>query len=221
MDMRNEMFNKLMVLPNGYYDLNSTGNTISKFTFDVEQLAQAATTAITIMIKDFLMVVSLIGYMFYLNPILASAFLIVGPIIVLLISTVAKRFRKISKRIQHSMGMITHVLEEAVQAQRVVKIFGGQKYETDRFHDSNNRNRQQNVKMIATGSLSTSVIQLIVSVALAGIIYVAIQESLKESISAGAFMSFMAAMMMLFAPLKHLTSINSIIQRMRGHGNAG
>lgn len=213
MDMRNEMFNKLMVLPNNYYDLNSTGTTISRFTFDVEQLAQASTNAITILIKDVLMIISLIAYMFYINSVLASVFLVVGPLIAFMIALVAKRFRQISKRIQQSMGKITHVLEEAVQGQRVVKIFGGQDYEMNRFGGIINKNRQQNIKMIATSSLSTSIIQLIVSVALAVIIYAAIQESLKDNITTGAFVSFMTAMMMLFAPMKHLTSINSIIQR--------
>lgn len=213
MDMRNEMFNKLMLLPNGYYDTNSTGNTISKFSFDVEQLAQASTTAITIFIRDILMIVSLVAYMFYINPLLAAVFLILGPIIALLISLVAKRFRTISKRIQQSMGKITHVLEESVHGQRVVKIFGGQQYEIDRFHESNNKNRQQNIKLIGTQSLSTSIIQLIVSVALAGIIYAAIQESLKNNISPGEFIAFISAMLMLFAPLKRLTNINAIVQR--------
>ena len=213
MDMRTEMFDKLMRLPNSYFDFNSTGNTISKFTFDAEQLAQASTTAITILIKDVLMVISLIGYMFFISPVLAGVFLIVGPVIVFLIAFVAKRFRTISKRIQQSMGKITHVLEEAVQGQRVVKIFGGQRYEIDRFNDTSNRNRQQNIKLIATSSLSTSIIQFIVSLALAGIIYAAIQQGMQSNISTGSFVSFMAAMLMLFAPLKHLTGINSVIQR--------
>jgi len=95
----------------------------------------------------------------------------------------------------------------------VVKIFGGQGYEIDRFNGINNKNRQQNIKMIATSSLSTSIIQLIVSVALAGIIYSATQQSLKNNITTGEFVAFMTSMMMLFAPIKHLTSINSIIQR--------
>jgi subfamily B ATP-binding cassette protein MsbA len=111
------------------------------------------------------------------------------------------------------MGKITHVLEESVQGQRVVKIFGGQGYEIQRFRDINNKNRQQNIKMIATSSMSTSIIQLIVSVALAGIIFSATQQSLKNNITTGEFVAFMTAMMMLFVPIKHLTSINSVIQR--------
>lgn len=211
--MRDDMFEKLMLLPNHYYDKNSTGNTISKFTFDVEQLAEASTTAITIIIRDVLMIVSLVGYMFYVSPTLAVVFIVLGPVIAYLISLVSKRFRKISKRIQSSMGVITHVLEESIQAQRVVKIFGGQKYETDRFHGNNHHNRQQNMKLKATTSVSTSIIQIIVAFALSGIIYAATLEGLRSNIDAGEFMSFMAAMMMLFAPLKRLTNINAIMQK--------
>ena len=213
MELRDQMFSRLMLLPSDFYDQNSTGNTIAKFTFDVEQLAQAATTSITIMIRDVLMIVSLIGWMFYLNAKLASVFLILGPLIAFLISLVSKRFRKISKRIQGSMGQLTHVLEEAAQAQRVVKIFGGQDYEKDRFHEGNQGNRKQQVKLFATTSISTSIIQIIVAFALAGIIYAATQEGLKNNIDAGAFMSFMTAMMMLFAPLKRLTNVTSILQK--------
>lgn len=211
--LRTQMFGRLLVLPNAYYDNTSTGETIARFTYDVEQLATASTTAITILIKDFLMVVSLIAWMFYISPKLAAIFLVLGPIIALLIGMVSKRFRVISKRIQRSMGTISHVLEESVQAQRVVKIYGGQDYELQRFGDNNRRNRQQNLKLIVTTSLSTSTLQMIVAMALAGIIYMAISEGLNSNLSAGTFMAFMTAMMMLFAPIKRLTNVNAIVQK--------
>lgn len=211
--LRAQMFHRLLVLPNPYYDNTSTGETISRFTFDVEQLATASTTAVTILIKDVLMVVSLIGWMFYVSPKLAVIFLVLGPVIALLIGLVSKRFRVISKRIQGSMGTITHVLEESVQAQRVVKIFGGQQYEMQRFNENNKRNRQQNLKLIVSTSLSTSTLQMIVAIALAGIIYMAIKEGINSQLSAGTFMAFMTAMMMLFAPIKRLTNVNAIIQK--------
>lgn len=211
--LRSQMFDRLLLLPNQYYDNTSTGETISRFTFDVEQLANAATTAVTILIKDFLMVAGLIAYMFYKSPKLAVVFLIIGPIIALLIALISRRFRMISKRIQSSMGTITHVLEESVQAQRVVKIFGGHNYELTRFDDNNNKNRQQNLKLIVASALSTSILQLIVAVALAVIVYIAIQEGVKGQISPGVFTGFMAAMMMLFAPIKRLTNVNAIIQK--------
>ncbi len=211
--MRNQMFQRLILLPNKYYDNTSSGETISRFTFDVEQLANASTTAVTILVKDTLMVLSLIGYMFYESPKLAIIFLVIGPVMAALIVMISKRFRVISKRIQNSMGTITHVLEESVQAQRVVKIYGGQEYEKKRFNENNNKNRQQNLKLIVSTSLSTSILQMIVAIALAGIIYMAIEEGINSDMTAGTFMTFITAMMMLFAPMKRLTNINAIIQR--------
>lgn len=211
--LRAQMFERLILLPNQYYDNTSTGETISRFTYDVEQLATASTTAVTILIKDTLMLVSLIGWMFYLSPLLAAVFIVLGPFMALIVTMVSKRFRAISKRIQKSMGSLTHVLEESVQGQRVVKIYGGQTYELDRFNKSNKHNRQQNMKLMVSTSLSTSILQVIVAFALAGIIYVAIQEGLKDNLTAGTFTAYITAATMLFAPLKRLTNINAVIQK--------
>lgn len=211
--IRQQMFQKLLLLPNAYYDNTSTGETISRFTFDVEQLATAATTAVTIVIKDSLIIISLLAWMFYISPKLSVIFLLLAPILAITVLMISKRFRAISKRIQRSMGSITHVLEEAVQAQRVVKIFGGQHYELDRFNKNNNSNRQQNLKLTVSSSLSTSILQMIVGVALAGIIFMAIQEGVNSQLSAGTFIAFMTAMMMLFAPMKRLTNVNAIVQK--------
>ncbi|RDH83979.1 MAG: lipid A export permease/ATP-binding protein MsbA [endosymbiont of Galathealinum brachiosum] len=211
--LRAQMFERLIMLPNNYYDNTSTGETISRFIYDVEQLATASTTAVTILIKDSLMLVSLIGWMFYLSPMLAGVFLVLAPVMALIVTIVSRRFRDISKRIQSSMGTISHVLEESVQGQRVVKIFGGQKYELDRFYKNNNHNRQQNMKLMVSTSLSTAILQIIVAFALAGIIYVAIQEGLKDNLTAGTFTAYITAATMLFAPLKRLTNINAVIQK--------
>jgi ATP-binding cassette, subfamily B, bacterial MsbA len=211
--LREEMFQKMLQLPNNYYDMNSTGTTISKFTYNVEQVTQAATSAVTVLIRDALMVISLIGWMLYLSPMLASLFLLIGPVIALLVGSVSKRFRKISQRIQQSMGKVSHVVEESIQAQRVVKIFGGQDYETARFHDINKTNLQQQMKLAATTAVSTPIIQVFVAFALAGIIHMATLPSMQDTITVGTFMSFMAAMMMMFAPIKNLTGVNAVIQR--------
>lgn len=211
--LRAQMFERLILLPNNYYDNTSTGETISRFIYDVEQLATASTTAVTILIKDSLMLISLIGWMLYLSPMLAGVFLVLGPIMALIVMLVSRRFRVISKRIQSSMGTISHVLEESVQGQRVVKIFGGQKYELNRFYKNNDHNRHQNMKLMVSTSLSTAILQIIVAFALAGIIYVAIQEGLKDNLTAGTFTAYITAATMLFAPLKRLTNINAVIQK--------
>lgn len=211
--LRAQMFKKLILLPNNYYDNTSTGETISRFVYDVEQLAIASTTAVTILIKDSIMLVSLIAWMLYLSPMLAAVFLILAPFMAIIVTVVSRRFRTISKRIQSSMGTISHVLEESVQGQRVVKIFGGQDYELNRFYKTNTHNRHQNMKLMVSTSLSTAILQIIVAFALTGIIYVAIQESFKNSLTAGTFTAYITAATMLFAPLKRLTNINGILQK--------
>jgi subfamily B ATP-binding cassette protein MsbA len=211
--LREEMFAKIMRLPTRYYDQSSTGNTIAKFTYNIEQVTQAAVNSITIVVRDSVMVISLIAFMFYLSPMLASVFLFIGPVIALIVGAVSKRFRRISKHIQSSMGKVTHVVEESIQAHRVVKIFGGQDYESARFRDVNENNMQQQLKLAKVTSTSSPVILTIVAFALSGIVYLAIQESIRGEITVGTFMSFMAAMMMLFAPMKHLTTVNAMVQR--------
>ena len=211
--LRQQMFDRLIQMPNRYFDNTSTGETISRFTYDVEQLATAATTAVTILIKDTLMIIALLGWMLYLSPVLGAVFLVLGPFMALIVTLVSRRFRAISKRIQKSMGSITHVLEESVQGQRVVKIYGGEKYEQERFEENNNRNRQQHLKLMVSTSLSTSILQIIVALALAGIIHVAIQEGLRNSLTAGTFVAYITAATMLFAPLKRLTNINAVVQK--------
>ena len=172
LDLRNRMFTTLLQLPKAYYDTSTTGEIISKFLFDIEQVATAATRAVTILVKDTFTVLGLVGWMFYLDPILAAMFFIISPIIIVMIAFVSKRFRIISKRIQTTMGGVSRVLEEAVKANIVVKIFGGQNYELEQFKKVNNHNRQQNMKMVAANAMSTPVTQLLVAVAMGGVIYV-------------------------------------------------
>ena len=128
-ELRSEMFSRLLTLPKSYYDLATTGELISKFSFDVEQVAQATTKAITVIIRDTLTVIALVGWMFYLNAKLALVFVTVAPLVAFLIIAVSKRFRKISRNIQLSMGDVSRVIEESIKGQLVVKIFGGRVYE--------------------------------------------------------------------------------------------
>lgn len=212
-ELRREMFSHILRLPTSYYDARSSGQLISKFTYDVEQVAEASTNAITIVIRDVLTVIFLLAYMFYTSWQLSLVFLLLGPVIVVLVSIVNKRFRLISTRIQASMGNVTQVSEEAIEGHRVIKTFGGQAYESTHFEEVNEGNRRQFMKMIATSVVSVQVIQIISACALAGIIYLATLEPMLEKITVGIFMSFLAAMMMLLSPIKRLTTVNVLIQR--------
>lgn len=212
-EMRSQMFQRLLTLPKDYYDKSTTGEIISRFTYNVEQVANAATSAITVLVRDTLTAIGLIGWMFYLNATLTTAFVVVGPFIAALVVFVSKRFRALSKRIQGSMGSVSRVIEESIKAHMVVKIFGGRDYEMQQFEQVNFQNRRQNLKMTMTSALSTPIIQLIIAFALAGIIYLATTEEMLNEISVGTFTSFMITMFMLFAPVRQLTSINVELQK--------
>lgn len=212
-ELRAEMFTRLLLLPKSFYDQATTGELISKFSFDVEQVANATTNAITVFIRDTLTVIALVGWMFYLNVKLALVFITVAPIVAFLIISVSKRFRTISRNIQASMGDVSRIIEESIKGQLVVKIFGGREYEEKQFSIVNDINRRQNLRMRMTQALSSPIVQLLVACALAIIVYMATLEEMREDITVGTFVSFMIAMSMLMPPVRALTSIVSELQR--------
>ena len=212
-ELRKEMFSRLIALPKAFYDKATTGELISKFSYDVEQVAQSTTKAITVFIRDVLTVIALLGWMFYLNTMLALVFITVAPIVAILIVTVSKRFRKISQNIQLSMGSVSRIIEESIKGQLVVKIFGGNRYENEQFAVVNDKNRRQNLRMQMTQAISSPIVQLLIACALSLIIYLATHDSMEGEISAGTFVSFITAMSMLMPPVRSLTSIISELQR--------
>ncbi len=164
MVLRERMFSKLLLLPKDFYDRATSGEIISKFTYDVEQVANASTKAITIIVRDTFTVIGILAWMFYLSVSLTLVLLTTGPLIAILISLVTKKFRKLSKRIQSSIGDVSRIVEESIKAQIVVKVFGGRDYEESQFEKINDQNRRQNMRMIATQALSTPIIRLIVGI---------------------------------------------------------
>jgi len=212
-DLREEMFASLLHLPTAYYDKSPSGKLISKLIYDVEQVSDASSRALTILIQDSLVLIGLLGWMFYLNWQLSLLFLTIGPLLSGMVVYINKRLRKINKRLQASVGDVTHVAQETIEGQRVIKIFGGQKYESDRFEIANQHNRRQFMKIIVTNATSVPVVQLVAAVLLATIIYLATRPDMQEVITVGTFMSFIAAVLMLFPPLKRLTTVNAVLQR--------
>lgn len=210
--LREEMFEKLITLPASFYDKNNSGQLMSKLLYDVEQVAGAATDAILTVIRDSLTIIGLIAWMIYLNGFLSLIILVTVPFVAILVYFVSIRFRRISKEIQGSMGNVSHVCGEIIEAHREVKTFGSQVYETDRFDRINRKNRGQQMKKIATDACSEPVIQLITVLGLAVVIYLATLPEVLESITVGSFISFITAMFMLLTPLKRLTKINSKLQ---------
>jgi len=211
--LRHDLFHRLLHLPSRYFDRNPSGRLLSHLTFDVEQVAEATTNAVTILIRDSLTMLFLLMYMFWISPWLTLLFLIVGPVLVGLIRYVSLRFRRISRRIQDSMGELTQFSEEAIQGHRLVKSYNGEAWQEQLFEDVNERNRRLHLKMAAAAGASTPIVQLIAACILALVVYLATLESVTREISVGSFVSFIAAMMLLMQPLKHLTNINASIQR--------
>lgn len=213
MHLRDGMFSRLLHLPKAYYDAATTGELISKFTYDVEQVANATTRVITTLIRDAFTVLGLLALMIYLSPKLTVMFLVVGPLLIFLVLFVSKKFRKTSKRIQSSIGGVSRILEEAIKGQIVVKIFGGCEYEENQFHKLNDSNRRQNMRLIATQAISTPVMRLIVGIGLAVVIYVATSDEMKSEVSAGTFIAYIFATGLLFAPIKRLADVNADLQK--------
>ena len=212
-NIRNEIFQHLLRMPAPYYDNNSSGVLIAKLIYNVEQIAQAATNAVTVLVRDTVTLLALILYMVFINLFLTVIFLGVGPILFVLVRFVSKRFRSLSKRIQGSVGQVTHVAQEAIDAQRVVKAFGGETFEAETFAKVNRANRHNQLKMVATDAISSPTIQLITASALAFVVFLATNESVRDDISAGVFISFIGAMAMLLSPIKRLTNVNAYLQK--------
>ncbi len=211
--IRAEVFNKYLSLPTRYYDNASSGELISKITFNTQNVAQAASNSLTILVRDSLTALGLLGLMFYLSWQLSLSFLIIGPIIGVIVNRVSKTFRRISRGIQDSMGEVSHVVEEAVEGQRVVKIFGGHEYERLQFERVNEANRKLNMRETIAKAANAPIVQLLVALALAIIIHLATSGNLIGDISPGTFMSFIAAMLLLFAPMRRLTMLNVQLQK--------
>ena len=211
--IRTELFDHFLRLPTAFYDRNASGQLLSSLTFNVDQVANAATQAVTVMIRDSLKVVGFMALMFYLNARLAIFALLITPVIALLIRWISKRFRRISTRIQHSMGELTTASEEMIKGQRLAKVFGAQDYEARRFEQVNERNRQLLMKRALTQAASNQVVQLVAAVPMAGIVYVATNASISGAMTPGAFAAFLGGMVGLLNPLKQLTTVNATLQR--------
>lgn len=212
MDLRDTMFHKLLTLPTRYYDDHASGNLMSKLTYDVMQVTAAATNVITVSLRDSIVIVGLIVVMFYRNWKLTLLSLIIVPVIAIIVRTINSRFRTAGRGTQRAMGEVTQVIGESVTAHKVVKLFGGQQYESRRFNEKANLVRRHIMKQAAASAANVPTVQLVASVALAIILYIVIEQSKSGETTVGGFLSYLAAMMMLFAPLKRLTGVSEHLQ---------
>lgn len=212
-DLKQKLFEHIMAMPVSFHDKESTGGLISKLTYDTEQVLNSVSKSILVIVQQSAFVIGLIGLMFFISWQLSVIFLLVTPLIAVIVSIVSKRFRKVSKNIQGAMGEVTTAAEQTFNGHKVVVTFGGQLREFARFAQINKHNRHQRMKLTAAKAASVPVIQIIASFALAFVFYAVNTESLRESISAGSFVSVITYMTMLLRPLKMLTNVNSEFQK--------
>ena len=210
LDLRVDMFSKLLKLPKTYFDKNTTGETLSKLTFDVEQISAAASTIWLQFIKSSFMVVILIGYLFYKSFLLSLTLLVLLPLVYFAVKFSSSRIRKGSKSVQESMGKMTHLLDENISGSDLIKIYNAQKSEKNKFFSIINTIRQQRFKVDMASGLNTSIVNALIGFSLGCVVYF---SSTFLVMTAGDFLAFFTAMGMLVKPAKTLININKPLQQ--------
>ena len=211
--LREMMFEKLLSLPVSFYDKSSSGDLMSRISHNVELLSSVAARSLIILIRDTLTIIGLLIWMTYLSWELTLFFITASPFIVVLVSSLNKKFRNLTHDAQNSVGSIIHVAQEVIQGNKIVKIFKGYKKEADRFYNTNNKNKASHMSLALTEGINSAVIMLIVGSSLSGIILISTFDFILESMSPGSFVSFMFAMFMILGPARGLASINARLQQ--------
>jgi len=212
-DLRSEMFKRLVTLPASYFQSQSSSVPMTKISYDVNGVASAATSAITVMIRDSLVVVGLLGWLLYLNWKLTLVCFVLIPVMALVIRAFSGRLRAMSRASQVGTAVMTQSLQESIQCHKVVKVFGGEVQETQRFNRANNDLRGYGMRQAIAAAASVPITQFFASVAVAVVVYSALQQSANHETTVGSFVSFITAMLMLLSPMKHLADVNAPLQR--------
>jgi lipid A export permease/ATP-binding protein MsbA len=210
-DLRVELFNKLLVLPNRYFDTHNSGHLISRITFNVTMVTGAATDAIKVVIREGLTIVFLFIYLLWMNWQLTLVMLAILPLIATMVGSASKKFRKQSKKIQVAMGDVTHVASETIQGYRVVRSFGGEKYEQDRFAGASQSNTDKQLRMTKTGAVYTPMLQLVIYTAMAVLMFLVLY--LRGDATAGDLVAYITAAGLLPKPIRQLSEVSSTIQK--------
>ncbi|WP_017401084.1 lipid A export permease/ATP-binding protein MsbA [Acinetobacter radioresistens] len=211
--IRQEVFAKLLRLPAQYYLDNNSGQITAKIMYNVEQLTAASSESLKTLVQYGFITLGLIGYLLYTNWRLTICILIFAPLIGLLIRKAAKRMRKLSVQVQNTMGDINHVVQESVNGNAVVKGFGGETFEQERFYHHSNENLKRGLKMVIVQQMNSPIVQLIMAIAMSIIIWIALRPQVLGNTSAGEFVAYITAAGLLAKPIKSLTDINEKLQR--------
>lgn len=212
-DLRQKMFSRLLGLPASFYDHSVTGKLISKLIYDVTNVTQASTDVLNVLVKDSVITVALLVYLFWLDWRLSLFTFILGPVLAFVAHNVGRRIRRINLELQTRFGDMTHVLEEAIKGHKVVKIYGGQDYERERFEGIAKRVRHLQFKHKIAGSISVPIVELFGSLIMAAAMYIGTARAAEDQLTVGGFVSFFAALGLLFSPIKRLTKVNDPLQR--------
>lgn len=213
MALRCRLFSHMMGMPVSFFDQQSTGTLLSRISYDCEQVASSSSGSLVTVVREGASILGLFVMMFYYSWQLSLILLVLAPIVSLAIRIVSRRFRRISKNMQNTMGQVTSHAEQMLKGHKEVLMFGGQQVETDRFDQVSNKMRRQGMKMVSATSLSDPIIQLLASSALAFVLYAASFPSVMATLTAGSISAVFSAMLMLMRPLKSLTNVNAQFQR--------
>ena len=211
--IRHDVFSRYLQLPVSYFDRNGVAALLSRLTYNIELVAEAATTAVTFLIRDTLTIFGLIGYLIYLNWRLTVFALVVAPPIIGLIRFTSTLFRRYSTRIQSSMGDVARVSKESLESQRMIKVFNAHDHQLAAFEKVNERNRASFMKLVTVKAISNPVVQMIAAFGLSAVMYVAIRDVLGEGLTVGEFTSFLTALLLVTAPLRRLVSVVGPLQQ--------
>ncbi|RIJ07777.1 lipid A export permease/ATP-binding protein MsbA [Pseudomonas sp. 91RF] len=210
-DLRVQLFNNLLVLPNRYFDKHNSGHLISRITFNVTMVTGAATDAIKVVIREGMTVIFLFASLLFMNWKLTLVMVAILPLIAVMVRTASKKFRKQSKKIQLAMGDVTHVASETIQGYRVVRSFGGEAYEEKRFLNASQSNTDKQLRMTRTGAIYTPMLQLVIYTAMAVLMFLVL--FLRGDASAGDMVAYITLAGLLPKPIRQLSEVSSTIQK--------
>jgi subfamily B ATP-binding cassette protein MsbA len=211
--LRSQVFRRILDLPIGYFDRNSSGALLSRLTFNTEQIGQATTDSVVVVVRTTLTIVASVGLLLWLNARLALFALIMGPLVGWLVSVINQKFRRYSRRIQDSMGDVTRVAKESLEAPRLIKVYNAQAHLAQQFDAVNEHNRRSNMKLVLTKGLSNPVVQLLTAIGLAVVLSIAIADAVRGRTSMGDLLAFFTALVSIAQPLRDLVGVAGPLQQ--------
>jgi subfamily B ATP-binding cassette protein MsbA len=211
--LRREVFRRILQLPIGYFDRSSSGALLSRLTYNTEQIGQATTDSVIIVVRTTLTILASVGFLLWLNVRLTLVALTMGPLVGWLVSVINRHFRRYSRRIQDSMGDVTRVAKESFEAPRLIKVYNAQEHLGRQFDAVNDHNLRSNMKLILTKGVSNPIVQLVTVVGLAFVLSIAIADAIHGRMSMGDLFGFLTALVSIAQPLRELVGVAGPLQQ--------